>query len=124
MKILNEIEKISDPRIHGKVKHKLSSIIFMALCAVLSGCECWSDIEDYYLMKKEWLSKYIDLKSGIPSEWTFRRIFTILNTECIEFLLRNNAKEIVSKGKEVDQIAIDGKTIRGSKKGKKNVYNR
>jgi len=101
----------------GKVKHKLSSIIFMTLCAVLSGCECWSDIEDYCITKKEWLSQYIDLKSGIPSEWTFRRLFTILNPECIEFLLRNNAKEIINKGKKVDQIAIDGKAIRGSKKG-------
>jgi len=31
--------------------------------------------------------------------------------------LRNNAKEIINKGKKVEQIAIDGKAIRGSKNG-------
>ena len=117
MKLLEAIEKIADPRMEGKVKHKLSSIIFMTLCAVLSGCECWNDIEDYCKTKKEWLSKYIDLKSGIPSEWTFRRLFTILDPKIIETLLRNNAKEIVSKGKKIEQIAIDGKAIRGSRRG-------
>ena len=57
MKLLEAIEKIPDPRMEGKVKHKLSSIIFMTLCAVLSGCECWNDIEDYCKTKKEWLLK-------------------------------------------------------------------
>ena len=90
----------------------------MTLCAVLSGSECWNDIEDYCKTKKEWLSKYIDLKSGIPSEWTFRRLFTILDPKVIEWLLRDNAKEIINKGKKVKQIAIDGKAIRGSKRSK------
>ena len=118
MKLLEAIEKIPDPRMEGKVKHKLSSIIFMTLCAVLSGCECWNDIEDYCKTKKEWLSKHVNLKSGIPSEWTFRRLFTILDPKIIESLLRNNAKEIINKGKKVEQIAIDGKAIRGSKRSK------
>ena len=44
----------------------------------------------------------------------------IYNTrsKIIEALLRDNAKEIINKGKKVEQIAIDGKAIRGSKKSK------
>jgi len=68
--------------------------------------------------KKEWLSKHVNLKSGIPSEWTFRRLFTILDPKIIEALLRDNAKEIINKGKKVEQIAIGGKSIRGSKRNK------
>ena len=36
------------------------------------------DIEDYAEAKKEWLSQFLDLKNGIPSHDTFRRIFCIL----------------------------------------------
>ena len=62
MKLLEAIEKIPDPRMEGKVKHKLSSIIFMTLCAVLSGCECWNDIEDYCKTKKRVVIKTCKFK--------------------------------------------------------------
>ncbi len=39
MKILEMINDISDPRMEGKVQHKLSDIIFVALCGVLCSCE-------------------------------------------------------------------------------------
>ena len=47
MKILTSIEEIIDPRMIGKVQHNLSTIIFVALCGILSGCEDWKDISDY-----------------------------------------------------------------------------
>ena len=42
MSILDLIEDIPDPRMRGKVTHKLSSIVFTTLCVMLSGCENWS----------------------------------------------------------------------------------
>ena len=47
MKILTSIEEIIDPRMIGKVQHNLSTIIFVALCGILSGCDDWKDIRDY-----------------------------------------------------------------------------
>ena len=116
MKILHLINEIPDPRMEGKVVHKFNTIIFVALCGILSNCESWSDIEDYCQIKKEWLEKYVDLSNGIPSEWTFRRVFTLLEPSHIEYLLRSNASEIVSNGKRSEQIAIDAKALRGSKR--------
>lgn len=116
MKILEIIDEISDPRMEGKVQHKLSSIIFVALCGILCGCESWSDIRDYCRIKKEWLSRYVSLANGIPSSDTFRRIFTLLNPDNIEYLLRTHAAEIVAQHKKSDQITVDGKALRGSKK--------
>jgi len=57
MQILSMIGDISDPRMKGKVHHPLSTIIFVALCGVLCGCESWSDIKDYCKTKREWLSQ-------------------------------------------------------------------
>ena len=89
------INDISDPRMEGKVQHKLSTIIFVALCGVLCGCESWGDIRDYCKVKRDWLSQYISLENGIPSSDTFRRVFTLLNPDMVEYLLRAHASEIV-----------------------------
>jgi predicted transposase YbfD/YdcC len=115
MRVLAKIVEIDDPRMIGKVRHNLSTIIFVALCGILSGCEDWNDIRDYCKVKKGWLSRYVCLKNGIPSSDTFRRVFTLLDPDNIENLLRTHAAELVGSKNPTDQIAIDGKALRGSK---------
>lgn len=63
MNLLELIKELPDPRVAGKVIHKFSTIIFVALCGILSNCESWNDIEDYCISKKDWLSKYVDLSN-------------------------------------------------------------
>ena len=116
MKILELIEEISDPRMEGKVLHKLSTIMFVSLCGILCGCESWDDIKDYCKVKQVWLSQYVSFKNGIPSGDTFRRVFTLLNPDNVEYLLRSCASDIVKNGKAINQIAVDGKALRGSKR--------
>ena len=116
MKVLSMIKEISDPRMEGKVCHPLSTIIFVALCGILCGCESWSDIKDYCRVKRDWLKQYVSLKNGIPSSDTFRRVFTLLDPDRVEYILRSHAAELVSKGKATDQIAVDGKALCGSGK--------
>lgn len=117
MTILKLLESIPDPRMEGKVKHNLGSILFVGLCGVLSGCESWSDIEDYCETKFEWLSSYVDLTNGVPSEWTFRRVFTLLDPAHMEHILSNHAANVVKNhGNKSDHIALDGKALRGSKR--------
>jgi hypothetical protein len=92
-------------------------MLFITLCAVLSGSDTWSDIELYGRGKKNWFSKYINLDNGIPSEWTFRRFFTLLPADVMENLLRQFAALVLQKsGVKSDQIAIDGKALCGSKR--------
>lgn len=116
MKLLDIIEEIPDPRMLGKIKHSLSTIIFVSLCGILSGCETWNDIKDYCRVKKAWLSKYVSFCNGIPSGDTFRRVFVLLDSNNIEYLLRTHASAIVNNGSPTDQIAVDGKALRGSKR--------
>lgn len=114
MSVLELIEELPDPRMEGKIKHNFSSIIFGTLCGILSGCESWSDIKDYCETKHKWLSIYVDFKNGVPSAWTFRRLFTLLDPVFLETLLRSHAAAIVSKQKTSDHIAVDGKALCGS----------
>lgn len=115
MSFIDLLEEISDPREEWKVRHNLSTLIFTTWCGVLCGAESWSDISDFCEAKEEWLSQYVDLTNGIPSPWTFRRIFTLLEPELLEWLLRTHAANLVNKGVN-SHIAIDGKALRGSKR--------
>jgi predicted transposase YbfD/YdcC len=113
MKILNLIEKIPDPREINRIQHPLPSILFITLCAALCKAESWHDVQLYGECKYDWLKKYISLPNGIPSQWTFRKVFTLLPPKVLETLLIEHASSIV-KEKE-DQIAVDGKALKGTK---------
>lgn len=123
MRILDLIEDFPDPRMSGKIKYSFSAIIFGTICGILSGAESWSDIHDYCVIKFDWISQYVDFANGIPSEWTFRRVFTLLDPLFLEQLLRTHAAEVVAKNQKSDQVAIDGKTLRGSQRqGTKSLH--
>ena len=44
--LLDYISVIPDIRQQGKVKHKLSAILFLTVCAVIAGADEWQEIED------------------------------------------------------------------------------
>lgn len=105
---------IRDPRIERNKLHKLESILFIAICAVLSGAESWSGMEEFGEIRREWLSKYVDLTNGIPSHDTFGRIFAQLAPEEFEKSFLSWVRGVYKKT-EGEIIAIDGKTLRGSR---------
>ncbi len=49
---------VRDPRIERNKLHKLESILFISICAVLSGAESWIDMEEFGEVRKDWLSRY------------------------------------------------------------------
>jgi len=113
--LMIHLSNLEDPRAGQNCKHNFFEAIFIAICAVISGCECWTEIEDYAHAKKDWLKTFLVLKGGIPSHDTFRRIFCILDFASFQKVFINWAQEIKKDlGVKKDQICIDGKTLRGS----------
>lgn len=65
-----------DPRRETKNKlHKLSDIIMIVLCAVLSGIEDWVGMEEFAEGKEGWLRGFLELPNGIPSHDTLSDVF-------------------------------------------------
>jgi predicted transposase YbfD/YdcC len=93
--------------------HPLINIITIALCAVIAGAEGWTDIEMFGRQKQEWLSRFLDLKNGIPSHDTFGRVFARIDPEQFRqsFLSWVQAVFAVTDGQI---IAVDGKELRRS----------
>lgn len=104
---------IEDPRIERCKKHALIDILFLAVCAVLTGAEGWEDIEDFGLTKLDWLKKYLPFEHGIPKHDTIARVLSRLNAASIQTCFIGWVKEIATEV-SADIIAIDGKTARRS----------
>jgi len=63
--------EIIDPRRETKNKlHKLSDILMIVFCAVLSGIEDWVGMETFAEDKEVWFRGFLELPNGIPSHDT------------------------------------------------------
>jgi predicted transposase YbfD/YdcC len=89
------------------------NVVFIAVCALLSGANDFVGMEKFGKNKKAWLGKFIDLTNGIPSHDTFGRVIQALKPEqFIQCFL--NWVETFADSKAGRHIAIDGKTCRAS----------
>lgn len=104
---------LPDPRVERTRVHALSEILVIALCAVISGAEAFTDIEDWGRAKEPWLRERLVLAHGIPSHDTFNRVFSRLDPEAFTacFLRWVEALREPTQG---EIIALDGKTLRHS----------
>lgn len=90
--------------------HSVKDIIGITLCAVLSGCDDWDEIELYGQKKYDWLKHFLELPNGIPSHDTFNRVFAILNPD----ELRNCFISWVQSVAQITDgrvVSIDGKRL-------------
>lgn len=111
--LIDYLKALDDPRIDRTRKHELIDILVIAICATICGAKTWIDIEDFGKSKKKWFSSFLNLKHGIPSHDTFRRIFILLNPEKFLGIFISWVKS-VTKDVDLEQICIDGKTLRKS----------
>ena len=104
---------LRDPRVERTRVHVLLPLLFMAFCAVLSGCKEWEDIADFSEMKASWFELFFPLPDGTPSRDTFRRVFERLRPKELQkrFALWLEGFRVQLAGQVV---SIDGKAIRGA----------
>ena len=64
--LIEHFSKLEDPRVDRNKKHELIDVIVLCVCAVVSGAEGWSDIEEFGRTKLEWLRRYVPLAQWGP----------------------------------------------------------
>jgi len=112
--ILESFSEVQDPRtLKSSIRHELSSILFIAVCAVLCGANNLKEVAAYAKSRKKWLSTVLDLPHGVPGYSTFWWTFVMLDpaefhqgfSKWITYLVKNIDDEV---------YAIDGKALRGT----------
>lgn len=108
---------IEDPRQDRGKRHKLVDIICIAILAVICDANDYEEVEAYGLSKEAWLSSFLELPHGIPSDATFRRVFGALRPEkwqsCFMQWVKSIELPTLSESKD-HVLALDGKTACGS----------
>nr|BCN20488.1 putative transposase [Vibrio cholerae] len=115
---------IKDYRQESKVEHKLSDIILLTICGVLSGHDGWDGIIDFGNARLDLLKRYGHFEAGIPSADTLSRVMSMINPVALQrsFIAWMKDCHTLTDG---EVIAIDGKTLRGSydrSKGKGTIH--
>jgi len=107
-------ERIDEPRHNRGRRHKLVDILFIALVAMVGGADNAEAMQEFGEAHESWFRRLLELPHGIPSQDTYLRVFALLAPEAFEAAFRSWVEELrTTWGK--GHIAIDGKTLRGSR---------
>ena len=111
-RVQDHFAELTDPR-RREVTYPLINVVVIAVCAVICGADDFVAIAKYGRTKREWLSQFLDLSTGIPSHDRFNAILAAINPAEFEKCLLSwmTALHEISEGQV---IAIDGKTLRRS----------
>jgi predicted transposase YbfD/YdcC len=104
---------LEDPRQAHKVKHSLQDIIVLAVVAVMSNAQSWTQIEAFGQAKEGWLKQWLALENGIPAHDTIQRVFQALSAEALMACFGEWTAHVMT-ATAGRFVAVDGKTVRGS----------
>jgi hypothetical protein len=103
---------VVDPRKQGLVKYKLSDLLFIALCTLLSNGEDFEDMASFAIEREEWLSNWLTVPGSTPSHDTFNRIFQKIDPQSLTKCLAEDGQRLIDHVKN-QLINIDGKKKKG-----------
>jgi predicted transposase YbfD/YdcC len=110
--LLDHFADLEDPRTRPS-RYALPEILLVAICAVLSGADGWASVAWWGQAHLPWLRKILPFENGVPAHDTFGRVFGLLDAARFE------ARFIAWMGTVCPAlegaVALDGKTVRGSK---------
>ena len=114
--LIEHLKKVLDPRVERGRRHKLMDLLVIALCATLGGADDWVEIVQFGQAKKDWFATFLELPNGIASHDTFGRVFQMLDSRMLEQVCMQWLQSIAGQIEGV--VAIDGKSLCGSRNGK------
>ena len=111
--LIEHFSKLEDPRVERNKKHELIDVVVLCVCAVVSGANGWSDIEEFGHAKLEWLRRYVPLANGVPVDDTIARIISALSVTGFQECFRSWVEDVTTLS-DGEIVAVDGKTHRRS----------
>jgi predicted transposase YbfD/YdcC len=117
--LAEQFDELSDPRCPINIVHPLSSVIVIAILAILAGANGPTAIARWAEVKKEFLIGGLGLAGGVPRKDVFRVVLTLLNPQVFQACFTEWLKALKLKAMDkldIDRpvLAIDGKTNRRS----------
>jgi len=117
--IASYFDDLVDPRSTVNRLHPLSSVLAIAVMAILAGAQGPTGIARWARLKEEFLSGCLDLPEGVPSKDVFRNVLARLHPQAFQACFAkwlNSLRELAQEAGAITRpiLAIDGKTNRRS----------
>lgn len=110
---LSHMRIVPDHRIAGMVTYPLDEILLVTLTGIVCGADDFEEIETVGRGLVVWLRQFLPFRQGVPRAQTFRKVFRLLPPDALE---RGFVSWVYSLSRKVrGVVAVDGKTLRGSK---------
>jgi len=109
---------LDDKREFGKIKYDLFEVLFISFISTLCGEDSFSGMSHFGSLQEDWFRKYLKLENGIPSHDTFRTVLNMLDPKDFSNRFVKLMKDLMKASKKTkirDHLAIDGKSIKGSR---------
>ena len=113
---LDHMRRVPDHRIPGMTTYPLDEVLLAVLVGVVCGADDWEGVEAVAESSLDWLRGFLPFAEGVPTAQTFRKFFRLLDKRALAENFAAWASSVRYIGPEV--VAIDGKTLRGSKTAK------
>jgi predicted transposase YbfD/YdcC len=95
------------------VTYPLDEVLLATLVGVVCGGDDWEGVEEIATGALDWLCGFLPFANGVPTAQTLRKVFRLLDTQALQRGFAAWAASLRGEAREV--IAVDGKTLRGSK---------
>jgi predicted transposase YbfD/YdcC len=116
--LLALLARVTDPRCRRGVRYRLAVILGLAVCAVLAGARSFTAIAEWAADTDEQTLAGLGVSGRVPSESTFRRTLQRLDADAFDDLAGHWAAQRTAPQPGARRvIAVDGKTLRGSRHG-------
>ena len=113
--ILHHLAAVRDPRDPRFTTHSLGDLLTIALCATLAGATSFEDLAAFGRAKEAWLRGLgLALPHGTPAHDTFRDLFRRLDPAAFRDGFAAWIGAVCAR-LGIDHVAIDGKSLRGSR---------
>ena len=110
---LDHMRVVPAHRIPGVVTCPLDEVLLARLVGVVCGADDWEGVEEVAAGALDWLRGFLPFANGIATAQTLRKVFRLLDTQALQRGFAAWAASLRAEAQGV--IAVDGKTLRGSK---------
>ncbi len=117
---LELLEEIKDFRKGNAIRYRLQDVLLIGILAIICNMDTYTEMALFARHQRKWFEPFCDFSQGTPSHDTFGKVFSRLEPKVLSErfshwmleLRQGLGESAILAGKTV---AIDGKTIRGSR---------
>ena len=112
----DDLDKLTDHRMKGKIKHRLSDCLIIIILAMLSGCNIFREFVAFGQRYANKLTKILSLENGIPSHDTLERIMHRIRHSELEKVVLKMVMRLIDYP---TIVSLDGKYIKATRDSSK-----